>query len=408
MRAMIARRLGSSLWFIPALLVMAAVGLTALFGFLDGRVLKDVSWIRFPGGAESARSVLSTITSSMITFTGLVFSITMLVLQLASQQYSPRVMQTFLRDRLSQVSLGVFASTFTYALLVLRQITPEEVPGLSVAFAVVLVLVSLGFFVAYIDHVSQRIRISSILRSVREQGERMIAMRCGSGDEPSDSLLPLPVEVVPTTRSGVVVELDEGELVEEALRSGVVLTTVPRTGDPIVEGMPLFEVRGGRVREHERLVRRVQIGHTREGGQDLGAPIRHLVDVAVRALSPGVNDPSTAVQAINEIHVLLRAMATLPMPTGVHRDREGHVRLVVREPTWDDVIKLALVEIAYHGTNSVQVRRRMRALVLDLMSVVEDDRRGALRRLLDTLDHGERVVRDVGIVGVPDLQGLGA
>ena len=316
--------LRSSLWFIPVLCVLVAIALATALGMLDSRV--NVGWIErytFRGDAENARTFLATISSSMITFTGLVFTITIVVLQLASQQFSPRVLRTFLRDRHTQLSLGVFVATFTYSLAVLREIRAEDggavfVPNISISAAFLTVLVSLGFFVWYIHHISQAIRIGNIAESIARETDEAIGHIYDH--DVVDQLVAAPAgqpeRTLEAPGRGVVQAVDRDGLVALARRAGCVFTVVPAVGDFVPAGSPLLKVHGGRPVDDREAVEHVALGIERTMEQDPAFGFRQLVDIAQKALSPAVNDPTTAVQAIDLMHDLLRKIAARPFPSG--------------------------------------------------------------------------------------------
>ncbi|MFP2960984.1 DUF2254 domain-containing protein [Myxococcus sp. 1LA] len=398
-----AERMGTSYWVVPALCVIAAIGLSQLAQALDARLTQhERAWYLFQGGPEGARSVLSAVASSMLTFAGLVFSVTILVLQQASNQFSPRILRTFLRDRKSQVALGIFTGTFVYALLGLRSVrgTSEKlditshVPSLSVWLAVMLVLLCVGAFIFYIHHVAQSIRTVVILSRIHEETcetmERVYPEGIGrdAADACREEPQGAPSLVVPHGgRSGVLITLDEEELMDRARRAGITLVVVPMMGDFIPHGGALFEVWGDASSlDVQALLDSVQIGQERTLQQDTAFGFRQLVDVAERALSPGINDPSTAIQAIDQLHDLLRRLALRRFPSAHRLDDQGTLRLVCPRPDFDDYVRLSLDEIREYGEGSIQVARRLRFLLEDLLRVAPDFRRGELehqRALLD-------------------------
>lgn len=383
--------LRSSLWFIPTLCVIGVVALAFALVRVDRRIGSD---FLFDAGADGARSVLSTISSSMITFTGLVFSITIVVLQLASQQFTPRVLRTFLRDRHSQLALGVFVATFTYALIILREVRSEEapggafVPGLAVGVAFILVMLSLALFVDYIHHIAQSIRVGSITNSIGS--ETRDAISDIYDHEHTDKPLPLPagkeIETVPSPRSGVVTGLDRDRLVSLAATTGSVVEIVEGIGDFVPRGAPLLRLHGGDVEPTSAFTDCVGLGAERTMQQDPAFGFRQLVDIAERSLSPAVNDPTTAVQCLDEIHDLLRSLARRAFPSGQRFDKDGNLRLAFPVMTWDGYVSLAFNEIRYYGRDSIQVHRRMRSVLLDLESAVDPGRLPPLRRQLRLLD----------------------
>ncbi len=394
-------RLRLSLWFVPAVLAVAAALLALVLGAVDDRLAADGSQVLFSfgGSPEGARSVLSTIAQSMLTFTGLVFTITMLVLQLASTQLSPRVMRTFLRDQGNQVVLGIFVATFVFTLLVLREVrTPVDgrdafVPAISVWVAFALLLTSIAAFVWYIDHMAHAIRASTVIASIWSETaaaiERLYPERVGvrageAGQAPSSP----PDIVLKSPAAGVVLRIDETALLDATTGEDRVVELVPRVGDFIPQGAPLARLWGGWTRRAAEKVRdAIAIGAERTLDQDAAFGFRQLADIGVRALSPGTNDPTTAVQALDRIHDLLRRLANREIPSPV-RSLDGRVRLVLPRPSWDDYVHLGLEEIRLAGASQVQVTRRLRALLDDLATAVPDQRRRAVReegRELDLL-----------------------
>ena len=390
-------RLAEAFWLVPGLCLLAAGGLALGLVRLDRTLQRTGGGVAFTGGPSSARELLSAIATSTLTFTGLVFSITIVVLQLTSSQFSPRVLRTFVQDRFIQLALGVFLATFVYALVALREVRGEDgavvdrfVPGVTVTVGFGLAVASVATFVRYVSHIAQSIRVVNIIERIAAETEAAID-RCYPADGgPGSSHLveppPAPVRVLASAERGVVVGVQVDELVEEAARAGCVLRVVPAVGDFVPRGAPLAEVAGAGDPDGDRVRAAIALGRERTVRQDVGFGFRQLVDVAEKALSPGVNDPTTAVQCLDQVHSLLRQLATRPFPSGVHADRRGAVRLVVATPSWSDYVHLALDEVRHWGAGSLQVQRRLRDLLEDLATVVDAERRPPLekqRRLLE-------------------------
>jgi uncharacterized membrane protein len=416
--------LRSSLWFIPSAFVVAAVLLWLLFGAIDRGVDGDDALLAYRGGPDGAQVVLSAIATSMIAFTGVVFSITIVVLQLASGQFSPRVLRTFLRDRATQSSLGIFIATFVYALLVLRDVRTASsgetayVPGVSVSMALVVLAISLGVFVYYIHHIAQAIRVGWIVDAVADETRRSIAHQfLDAPDEGLELTAPTgaPTQVLMTPVPGVVQAVGKRALVALAQRADCVLVMEPSVGDFVPAGAPLLHVYAHRPLDeaavHEAL-EEFALGSERTMEQDPAFGFRQIVDIAVRGLSPAVNDPTTAVQCLDHLHDLLRNLAGRPFRSGRLGDDEGRLRLVVPPPSWEDYLDLALDEIRHYGATSLQVVRRIRAILDDLDGFVDGDEARAVsrqRRMLDRVvatnfpDPDERA-----LAGRPDSQGLGS
>jgi len=396
-------RLRLSLSFVPAVLLTCAGVLAIVLVGVDQRLSRDPGWLvfAFGGTAEGARAVLSVIATSMLTFTGLVFTVTMLVLQLASSQLSPRVMRTFLRDRGNQAVLGLFVSTFVYTLIVLHEVrvptgTDEGfVPRLSIWVAFALLFGSIGAFIWYIDHMAHAIRASTVIASIWTETvaaiERLFPERIGTDVrtdvEPARDR-PVTPKVLTATGTGVVVGIDEEGLMAAASHGDRALELLPAVGDFVPEGATLALLWGAWDDAAMDDVRgAVGLGGERTLDQDAAFGMRQLVDIALRALSPGINDPSTAVQALDRIHDLLRRLAMRQFPTKA-RSFDGVVRLLLTRPAWDDHVRLGLEEIRLAGADQVQVRQRLRVLLDDLMSIAPADRQAVLRLELERLGTG--------------------
>lgn len=373
-------------WAIPSACVLVAIGLA--LGLVQADDSLDTHlWLAFNGGPDGAREVLSAISSSMITFTGLVFSITVVVLQLTSSQFSPRVLRTFLRDRLTQFSLGVFVATFVYSVTVLRTVTggdQEFVPVLSTTVGLGLLLLSVGMFVAYIHHIATSIQVSAILAAIGAETRETIERRFPAGDGPRAAFPgardePV-VAIVVAPRSGVLTGIDPDRLVGLARAEGVTLRIDLRPGDFVPEGGPLVEVLGTGSADAGQVSAAITISSDRDMQQDVAFGLRQLVDIAERALSPGVNDPTTAVQALDQVHDLLRRLARRRLPDGLHRDHDGRVRLVTPPEEFSDYLDLALEEIDQYGAEVLQVQRRIDLLLADLALAARPEHRAAIER----------------------------
>ncbi len=388
-------RLRGSLLTVPLALVAAGFGLALGAVEIDRAISRSGNTFAFTGGPQSARDVLSAIASTMLSFTGLVFSVTIVTLQLTSSQFSPRALRNFLRDPISQVSLGVFLATFVFALTALREVRGSDglvdrfVPGTAISAAFVLVGLSVVLFVGYIHHIAQSIRAVNIIGRIAAETRRSIdrvfpdevsaddeaRRRDGAGlDVAGGRLLAAP-------RSGVVQLVDGPALVRLAARADVVAAVLVAVGDFVPEGAPLLRVapshRSGD-RERRRLDRdlcgTVVIGDERTMEGDPAFGFRQLVDIAERALSPGINDPTTAVQCIDQIHALLRRIAGRAGPEAVWCDDDGRPRVLLPVPTWEALVQLGFEEIRHWGASSIQVRRRLQLALDDLAGVVGPDR----------------------------------
>ena len=407
----VAEYLRTSLWVVPAFGVAAAVAAALGVVAVDDATGAELG---FGGSAETARSILSTIAAAMITFTGLVFSITIVALQLASGQFSPRVMRTFLRDTTSKIALATFVATFTFSLTVLRAVHVDAVPGISVSVAIVLVFASVAVFIHYIDHTAHAIRAAAIIESVAEETRAALERLYPKEVPPA---LPEPelrddaTLVLSGRPPGVMTGYDSERMLALASEADAVVVLRAGVGDFVPEDAPLLDLHGA---DPERcdVAACVSLGQERTMQQDVAFGIRQLADLATKALSPGINDPTTAVQAMDQIHDLLRKLAVRPMRPGRIADESGTVRIVSPTMEWDDFVSLAFDEIRIYGAGSLQVLRRLHGALEDLTDIVADERLAPLREQLDLLrSAAEREFpdeRDRRFAAHSDAQGLGS
>jgi uncharacterized membrane protein len=412
--------LRTGLWFIPGMFVAAAVVLAAVTVTIDRRVHGLPNWLAFSGGPTSAQQILVTIAASMMTFTGLVFTISVVVLQLASSQFSPRVLRTFLRDRGSQIPLGIFTATFVYAMIVMVQVRvgtigPVFVPELSITVSFVMVLFSLVAFVYYVNHVAQSIRVTRIIESVANETRSVIHAVHADGERlvGAPGLKPGACrQVISLDRhGGVLAGLDIAGVIEVARRHDCVLSLVPNIGDFVTEGGALFEVYGASGIPPQEVLRQVDIARERSMRQDPAYGFRQLVDIAEKALSPALNDPTTAVQAIDRLHDLLGTVARWGTPSGVYQDDDGIVRFIRPVMSWSGYVALAFEEIREYGGSSIQVQRRLRAAIDELCASVPDAMHAPLERQRRLLaQSAARYFSDpeeLALAVAPDESGMG-
>jgi uncharacterized membrane protein len=382
-------------WFLPALCAVLAGAVGIAMPVLDTALLQSAGlppFFLFTGGPEGARALLSAIISSMISFTALVFSITIVVLQLTSGQFSPRVLRTFLRDRFNQVTLGVFVATFVYAMVVLRAVRGTAdvspfVPQLGVTTAFVFVLGSVLVFLLYLHHIAQAIRAATIIDGIGEE-TRVVLDRRHPADDEADGDPPGPDRtdgaggrLVLARRPGVVQSISMKALADAAQRAGATVEGLRSLGEFVAGGAALFRVYGDGV-DDERLIDAVLFGKERSLDEDVGFGLRQLVDIASRALSPGVNDPTTAVQVLDQLHDLLRRLAARPLPVRRVVRRDG--RIVASTPTsgFADYLDLAVDEIHHWGGEDPRIRARLCGLLRDVHTVARPEHRLLIARKL--------------------------
>jgi uncharacterized membrane protein len=364
------------------------------------------------GRPTSATAILNTIAVSMVSLAALVLTITMVVVQLAMGQFSPRIVQTILRDKPSQIAVGVFVATFAHAMLALREVHFENgtVPGLAIVVAYALVLVSIVLLVMYVHHIGQALRVSSLIELVGDRTRKLVD---DLYPDELDGSQPSRRDVIAAPVSGVVTNVERDHLVDIAAQADCVLQLVPALGAFVPAGAPLFFVDGERARLRDTdAIEGVVIGLERTLEQDAAYGLRLLVDMAERSLSDSpFQDPTTAVQAIDRLHDCLRQLARRALPDGTYCDGEGRVRLVEPVMDWDAYLHLAFDEIRLAGARSTQVTRRIAAALTDLISVAPPERLPALQAQLDLLQEVvERTAAspdEARAALAPDGQGIG-
>lgn len=392
----------SSVWLPSLLGLLAALVANHLMKSVD----QTLPW---PSrvGVDGARILLTALASSMLTFIVFVFSILLLAVQLASAQLTPRVIALFYRNRVLRLSLALFVFVFTFDLAVVVRID-ASVPRPSASLATYLSVASIGVFLYMIDKVGKSLRPVTILTAVGTVGHDVIEevyprrlATAGSTAAPSPALpVGAPPRTIENFRPGVVLAFDPVGLASLAGQADSLIEVVPQVGDFVAKGDPLFRLYGGREVDERELQQSIAIGPERTLEQDPAFAFRIIVDIAEKALSPAINDPTTAVLAIDQIHHLLRSVALRDLETSQVRDETGRLRVVYRTPDWEDLVGLAVTEIRHCGKDSIQIARRMRAMLEDLIRVVPGER---ATRLLEELDLLHRTVDRV----FPDAEDRG-
>jgi uncharacterized membrane protein len=382
--------LRASLWFVPVLCVLAGVALSFGTIALDRLFDYDAVPQGLAGNPAAASAILSTVAAAMVSLATLVLTITIVVVQLAMGQFSPRIVQRILRDKPSQLAIGLFVATFVHAILTLREVQDNgdgsgHVPGIAVLTSFVLVLASIAVLVVYVQHLGQALRVSALVELVGHDTRGLIDKLYPDKGTPAPDRARRAVRA---RESGVVTAIGYDELVEEAARAGCMLELVPAIGEFVAADAPLFVVHGDRNGLDEDKVHRalaLKLEPTLD--RDVGYGLRMLVDIAERSLSESpFQDPTTAVQAIDRLHDILRQLARRPFPDGLHRDEAGELRLVVRVPSWQDYVELATEELTLVGAGSPRVVRRLRRALEDLSEIAPPERRQIVERRLELLE----------------------
>ena len=408
----------STQWTTATVYAVGAVAAGTVLPRLESALLPHVL---SPLTVGAAIAIYSSVASGMIALSGLVFSLTFVMVQFSATAYSPRLVLWFARDRILTHAFGTFTATFLYAVAILAWIGrggTTGVPLISAVMVFVLLLASVAMFVALTNRVAM-MQISRALAFIGDQGRSVIDavypnLVCAAVDPaPKDLEHAEATQVVLHHGPPLAVEtVNVDGLVRLAASADATIEVLVVVGETVVESTPLLRVIGGRVAiEESALLSTIDLDVERTFEQDPKYAIRLLVDIAIRALSPAVNDPTTAVQALDHIGDLLLRLSRRRIERGAFRDAAGRLRVIMPMPTWDDFLWLAFGEIHAYGATSLQVVRRMHALVADLLATVPDERRVALQywqaRLKSSVAANFADPAERAVASAEDRQGLG-
>jgi uncharacterized membrane protein len=409
----------SGFWFIPAVMAGAAVALAWVSVTVDELVTEwlalKLGWT-FAGRAEGASAVLGIVAGSMITIAGVVFSMTLIALSLASSQLGPRLLRSFMRDSTTQVVLGTFVATFLYCLIVLRTIRRAEevtfVPHLSVTLGVLLAVASVGVFIYFIHHVSVSIQADEIAARISkeliERIDRLFPEQIGQGaprvpTEPPDAgffeAFDHEARPVGADGDGYLQFIDVEAMLALAMEEDLIVRLERKPGNYVVASCPLALIWPGS-RLTDRLTDQVRsffvLGHHRTSDQDIKFGVNQLVEIAVRALSPGLNDPFTAITCVDRLGSALCRLASRDMPSPYRHDRQNQLRVIAPTDTFSEITDAAFNQIRQYSRSSAAVTIRL----LETIAVVA----GFAHRPRDRatlLRHAEMIARGAS-EGLPE------
>lgn len=418
--------LRTQLWPLPAAGIALAVGLGVGLPRADRRLVGllpvELTGYLFSGGPDAARSVLAAVAGSLITVTSLTFSLTIVTLQLASSQYSPRLLRTFARDRTVHGTLTVLLATFTYTLTIMRTVRTAEdgrtgfVPQLSVTVAYLLALVSVITVVLFLAHLARQIRAESIMQAVHAAAAATIdqvlpAAPAVRPDPPTDR--PVPVCAV---TSGFLTSIDTARLLAAAVEADATVFVDRPPGEFLIAGTPVARIWPADRREADDqalvgVAAKLHTGFERTSTQDMAFGFRQLVDVAVKALSPGINDPTTAVHALGHASSLLCRVAGRDPGPDVLRDESGQVRVVLARPDAAALLDLVVSQPRRYGAAEPEVLGRLFTVLREVAWASRDsglraaiaDQEARLRATVaaQPFDEAERAA----LAGLADLVG---
>jgi uncharacterized membrane protein len=413
-----ARRLHLEPWLVPMLYATAAIVASVVFPRMESHFFPHLA---AKASIDSAIAIYSSIASGMMALTGIVFSLTFVMVQFSATAYSPRLVMWIARDPVLSHAVGIFSATFLYAIAALAWLNRSnsgKVPFFSAWIVMGLLLLSVGMFVGLIHRIG-RLQINRMLVFTGDQGRKVIEKLYGplgplsKTTRPDSSRARVPGQtLLHYGRPQALESIHIRKLIELAKRHDGYIEVVIAVGDTVLEGTPLLHVFDARSPLRKKdLCHALDLGAERTFEQDPKYAIRLLVDIAIRALSPAVNDPTTAVQALAQIGDLLLRLGGRRLEIGAFHDDSGRIRLAIPFPSWDDFLHLGFEEILSYGAKSVQVMRCMKAIIADLLVVLPPERRAGLRywqeRLQTSITRSFEDAEEKISASAEDRQGLG-
>lgn len=407
--------LKASLWIVPFIAIPLELIVIRILHPLD----EWLGWTLLGLGRSGAEAMLQAMVSSTLAFLVFTFGSLLVAIQVASAQLTPRIIATtLLRNDVVKYTVGIFIFTLMFAISAQNRID-KDVPELLMVIAAGLLILCFGAFLYLIDYASRLLRPITILGHVGDAGLAVI-----DGVYPAPSAGPnfaigprlklgTPSRVVHHRgTSGIVLAVNLNVLMAQAERANCVVEFAPLVGDFVAVDEPLFNLYGDAESISDQILRAaVAFGSERSLDQDPTFAIRIIVDIALRALSPAINDPTTGVLAIDQLHRMLRMIGLRNLRTDEILDSTGRLRLIFRTPNWEDFVHLSFSEIRSCGSNNLQIVRRLRAMIENLMKTLPAHRHVALQQQLSLLDREAARTfgfpEDLALANVPDTQGLG-
>jgi len=394
-------RVGSSFWFVPGIMGMGAIILSIFTLSIDRLLLQSIemrAWLLYTGGPDGARTLLSTIAGSMITVAGVIFSITIVVLSLASSQFGPRLIRNFIDQRINQMVLGTFIATFIFCIIVLQNIRESGaayfVPHVSVTTGIMLSMASLGVLIYFIHNISNSIQANNIIaricRELDDSIERLFPEEYGHEQSLNDRSLEdltkergyvsekyyREIESIASEKSGYLLAYDMEKLLKIAVKKDIVIRVDHRPGDFIISKNPLLWVWPDKRLDEKlgkKLINSFVLGSERTSEQDIEYPVHLLVEIAVRALSSGVNDPFTAISCIDWLGEVLSKLAGKKLPGPFYFDQDGKIRVITKPITFSGVVDAAFNQIRQNAATVPAVSIRLLEAIAAIAHQVRQD-----------------------------------
>lgn len=395
-------KLRSTFWFIPVMIIFLAVGMALLLLYLDSITdirPSGIGQYLFTGSTDSARSILSTISGAMITVAGTVFSITLVALTLASSQFGPRLLRNFMHDRINQVVLGTYISTFVYCLIILNAIKDYDqftfIPVLSILFAILAAVANILLLIIFIHHIAVSIHadniISDIFQILSKNLEKLFPEELGEEleEEKEQDEISLKADdevprLIKSVKNGYLQYIDHDSIINFAKEQDLAIELFHRPGDYIIPGMEIGRIFSKEPVEKdidERFGTFLLTGKTRTHHQDAEHSIHQMVEIASKALSPGINDPFTAIACIDNLASSMCYLSKVKFPSRYRYDAEGYLRVIVDTYTYEGMLDAAFNQIRQFGKSIPAVMiRLMEALILIHRFSRSSSQRSAIKR----------------------------
>ena len=405
----------NALWVIP----LVAVLLEQVIWWVVHRLDARLGWRGLGLGVTGAEELFNSVTTLTLSFIVFTFGSLLVAIQIASGQYTPRIIATtLLRDNVIRYTAGIFVFTFIFSVKAAGRME-SSVQQLVAFITANLGLTCIVAFLYLIDHAAKMLRPVSLVRRVGEDGLAVIESlypeqftEVESITSPQQSVGATVRTILHRGKAAIVIAVNVKKLVAEAEKANGVIEFAPQVGDFVGSGEPLFRLHGAaRAVDEHKLRASVVFGGERTIEQDPLFAVRILVDIAIKALSKAINDPTTAVLAIDQLNRLLRRAGKRNLGTDQILDRSGEVRVIFQSPNWEDFVNLAFSEIRFYGAENIQIARRLRAMIANLKDTLPTQRHPPLFVELDLLDRMiEKVYilpEDLKLARIPDPQGLG-
>jgi len=410
------KELLTTFWFLPVMLICSSIFLSIVFVSVDKSIeLPEDYWMRFflVTDPNSARSILSTISGAMIGVAGTVFSVTLVALTLASSQFGPRLIKNFMYVKLNQVVLGSYIATYLYCLLILNSVKDNEgytfIPSFSILLAIFAAIVNIVLLIVFIHQIATSIQADKVVADISDfitdQLDTLYTEKMG--DEKGD----IKLDVAPIFRfyrnkfsikapiSGYLQYVSSDDLFELISKENSLLTVHHRPGSFLVQGTEIAELQTDSIWEQEKiesLLDQFVIGKTKTPQQDLEYSIHQMVEIAVRALSPGINDPYTALSCIDNLTSTMSYLAQIKFPSKNRLDEEGVTRIIAKTFEFEGLLNVSFNQIRqYSGGSTAVIIRLIEALItIQDFTSNSDQQKAVSRHIKMVLDLGERTIEE--------------